>query len=48
MSFERIAGLLFSGFMCKIYAAGLGVWAACEAGHVIATTFGAINKGFGL
>lgn len=31
MSMNRIIGSLFSGFMCKAYAAGFAVWIACEA-----------------
>lgn len=44
---ERIAGALFSGFMCKLYAAALGVWMAVEAATFVYRAFGSIAKGFG-
>jgi hypothetical protein len=36
MDMERIIGSLISGFACKLYAAGLGVWIAYEVFHVLA------------
>lgn len=47
MDMERIIGSLFSGFMCKLYAAGFAVWMAYEAGSFIIDAFGAVSKGFG-
>lgn len=46
MEIERIIGSLFSGFMCKVYAAGFAVWIAYEAGSFIIDAFGAVSKGF--
>ncbi len=43
MSFERIAGLLFSGFMVKIYSAGLAVWMAYQAATFIAKAFAQVG-----
>jgi hypothetical protein len=44
---ERITGALFSGFMCRLYAAGFAVWMAYEAGSFAFRAFGSISKGFG-
>lgn len=46
MEIERIVGALFSGFMCKAYAAAFAVWMAYEAGSFVFRAFGAISKGF--
>ncbi len=45
MSFERIFGLLFTGFACKIYAAGLAVWMAYQAATFIKHAFAAVGTG---
>lgn len=47
MSFERIAGLLFSGFMVKLYAAGIAIYFAIEAATYVRHAFAAVSKGFG-
>ena len=45
MSFERIAGLLFSGFAVKVYAIGGALWIAYEATTFIRHAFAAMGKG---
>lgn len=47
MEMERIVGLLFSGFMCKVYAGATAIWMAVEAGSFVFRAFGLVNKGFG-
>lgn len=47
MEMERIAGALFSGFMCKLYAASLGIWMAYAAGCYINHAFTAVRIGLG-
>jgi hypothetical protein len=44
---ERIIGQLFSGFMCKLYAAGGALWIASEAIGFMRHAFGAVSAGFG-
>lgn len=47
MEMERIIGMLFSGFMCKIYAVGFAIWMACEAGSFFYHAMQSVSKGFG-
>lgn len=47
MEWERIIGLLFSGFAMKLYAAGGALWMAYEAGSFTFRAFGMVSKGFG-
>lgn len=47
MEMERIIGALFSGFMCRVYAAGTAIWVASEAASYITRTMGEVSKGFG-
>lgn len=47
MEWERIIGGLFSGFMCKLYAAAFAVWMAYEAGSFLLHVSQQITKGFG-
>lgn len=47
MEWERIIGLLFTGFAMKLYAAIGAVWMAYEAGAFIFRAFGMVSKGFG-
>jgi hypothetical protein len=47
MDMERIIGSLFSGFMCKLYAAGFAVWIAYEAGSYFFDVMAKVSKGFG-
>jgi hypothetical protein len=42
MEFERIFGLLFSGFMVKVYGAVMALYIANEAVGFIKATFGSI------
>lgn len=42
MEFERIFGLLFSGFMVKVYGAVMALYIASEAAAFIKTAFGSI------
>lgn len=44
---NRIIGALFSGFACKVYAAGFAIWMAWEAATFIGHVAHSINKGFG-
>jgi hypothetical protein len=44
---ERITGMLFSGFMCKVYAAGFAIWMAYEAASYFTSVMGSVSKGFG-
>jgi len=47
MEWERIFGLLFSGFMVKLYAAVMAVWLASEAATFIIEAFEPISKTLG-
>lgn len=40
---SRLIGMLFSGFMTKLYAAGLAVYVGLEAYSYITTTFSSIH-----
>lgn len=42
LEWERIFGLLFSGFMVKLYALAMGVTLACYTGSFLLDTFGKI------
>lgn len=42
MEWNRIFGLLFSGFMMKLYAAAMGVWMAYEVGNFLFATMAPI------
>lgn len=46
MEMERIVGALFSGFMCKLYAATFAIWLAYETGSFLVRTFATLSKGF--
>lgn len=47
MDMNRITGALFSGFMCKLYAAALAVYMGVEAVSYVRHAFGMVSKGFG-
>lgn len=43
---ERIIGQLFTGFMCRVYAAGFALWMVYEAGGFLLRSFGSIAASF--
>lgn len=47
MDMNRITGMLFSSFMCKVYAAALGIYMAGQAASYVRHAFGMVSKGFG-
>lgn len=44
---ERIVGTVFSGFMCKLYAAGFAVWIASEAVSYFTSAMRAVTAAMG-
>lgn len=43
---ERITGILFSGFACRLYAAGLALWIGIEAASALLDAMAAVSAGF--
>lgn len=39
---ERITGLVFSGFMCRLYGVAMAAWIGYEAAVFISGAFGSV------
>ena len=48
MTFDRIFGLLFSGFAVKAYAAGMAIWLALEASSILSAAMHGARAGLAL